>query len=118
MSLSWIYKPGLLIQEKWGTIGESPVESYGDARYLMHLPHEEMLRDVELFSLEKTEGNLSNVYKYLIGGSQVDGSVLFSVVPSNRIWGKWAQAGTQEVSYEHDEKLVYFEGYSALEQAA
>lgn len=48
----------------------------------------------------------------------MDGSVLFSVVPSNRIWGKWAQAGTQEVSYEHDEKLVYFEGYSALEQAA
>ena len=31
---------------------------------------------------------------------------------------QWAQTGTQEVSYEHEEKLIYFEGGRPLEQAA
>ena len=31
--------------------------------------------------------------------------------------GQWAQTGTQEVSYEHEEKLFYLEGDRVLEQA-
>lgn len=32
--------------------------------------------------------------------------------------GKWAQTETQEASYEHESKLLYFEDYIVLEQAA
>ena len=43
---------------------------------------------------------------------------LFSLVPSDRKnKGQWAQAGTQEVPYKHEEKL-YCESDRALEEAA
>ena len=48
-------------------------------RDLDHLPQEDTLRDLRLFSLEKTEAGRGglNAYKYLKGGSQVDGVRLF-----------------------------------------
>ena len=58
-------------------------------RGLKNLLHEEKLRTLGLFSLEKRRlrGDLINAYTYLKGRNQVDGTRLFSVIPSNRTSG-------------------------------
>jgi len=55
-----------------------------------HLPYEESLRELRLFiqpGEEKAQGELSNAFTYLMGGSKEQGARLFSVVSSSRARG-------------------------------
>ena len=63
-------------------------------RSIEHLPYEERLTEMELFSLEKRRlrRELINAYRYLMGSRQVDETRLSSVVPRNRTRGSGHKA--------------------------
>ena len=56
-------------------------------RGLEHLPYEESLKDLELFSLEKRRlrGDFSNGYKYLKGRCQEDGTSIRTSVSGHKL---------------------------------
>lgn len=71
---------------------------------LDHLLHEEKLRQLGLFSLEKFQGDFS-VYRYLKRGYREDGATrLFLVVPGARTRGNRYKL-EQVIPLEHKEML-------------
>ncbi|PKU37082.1 hypothetical protein llap_12610 [Limosa lapponica baueri] len=71
-----------------------------------------------LFSPEKRRprGDLFNAYQYLRSGCQEDRARIFHGV-QRQDKEQRAQARTQEIPCQHEEKLLYFEGDRALGQA-
>jgi len=65
-------------------------------RSLEYLCYKQRLRDLGLFSLEKRRlrGHLHNTFKYLNGGSQVDGARIFALLPGDRTRGKGTDKNT------------------------
>ena len=60
------------IQESQSFSRKSPVGSHKVTRGLEHLPYEESLGDLRLFSLEKIGRGCYHAYKFLKGSNQVD----------------------------------------------
>ena len=56
--------------EKDRKLQERSAESHRDVWGHGALSYEDKLRDLDLFSLEKTEGNLIDAYKHLMSGSK------------------------------------------------
>jgi len=92
---------------------------------LEHVPYEEKLSKLGLFSLEKRRrrGDLMNVYKYLNCWSQRDMATLFSVVCGDRTRGnshklKRSAMNWTEFLHQYVKELLHSEGDRGLEQAA
>ena len=58
---------------------------------LEHLPYEDRLRQLGLFSLEKRrlQGDLTAAFQYLKGAYKQEGSQLFERIHTGRTRGKW-----------------------------
>ncbi|KAK4825908.1 LOW QUALITY PROTEIN: hypothetical protein QYF61_003403 [Mycteria americana] len=76
-------------QERHGAVGVDPEEGHEDDQKDQHLSYEDRLRELGLFSLEKTklQGDLIGAFQYLKGTYEEDGVKLFSRTCCDRTRG-------------------------------
>jgi len=89
-------------------------------RGLEHLPSEERLRDLGLFSLEKRQlgWDLINSFNYLMGGCQVDVVMLSSVECSNRTRSNGHKLERRKFHLNRKKNFFTFRDTETLQQAA
>jgi len=85
-------------------------------KVLEHMPYEERLRYLGVFSQEnrRLRGDLINAYRYLKGRCQVDGTMFFSVVPTDRTRGN----EHKHRKFHRNLRKNFFGNDRALEEAA